>query len=144
MAPRLAIPCALLPGGRAPQAQTSGAAGLDLHSREDAWLYRRERRVIATGVRLAIPPGYAGLIRDRSGLARELGISVLGGVIDSDYRGEIKVILQSHGLEHHHIQPGDRIAQLLIVPVPAVELVEVEELDETARADSGFGSTGSA
>ena len=138
----LDIPCALEPGAHPPEQATEGAAGLDLRSVDHAWVYRGRRTAIRTGVRLAIPPGFVGLIRDRSGLAKRAGVSVLGGVIDSDYRGEISVILQSHGQEHLEVHPGDRIAQLLIIPIPAVRIREVDQLDETARGEGGFGSTG--
>ena len=140
----LDIPCVLEPGAHAPEQATEGAAGLDLRSVDHAWVYRGRRTVVRTGVRLAIPLGFVGLIRDRSGLAKRVGVSVLAGVIDSDYRGEISVILQSHGQEHLEIHPGDRIAQLLILPIPAVQIREVDQLDETARGEGGFGSTGLA
>ena len=93
---------------------------------------------------LAIPPGYVGLIHPRSGLAAKHGVTVLNapGTVDADYRGEIKVCLINHGQEPHTINPGDRIAQLVIQKVELPAFVETEHLDTTTRGESGFGSTG--
>ena len=97
-----------------------------------------------TGIAVAIPPGFAGLVLPRSGHARRHGIGVVNGpgLIDSGYRGEISVLLINHGEEAVGFGRGDRIAQLTIVPVPEVDWVEVDDLDETARGAGGFGSTG--
>ena len=122
-----------------------GDAAVDLHSRVDVSLQVGERAAVPTGVAVAIPVGYAGLVLPRSGHARRLGIGVVNGpgLIDSGYRGEVSVLLINHGSEEVRFARGDRIAQLAIVPVPAVDWVEVDDLDETARGGGGFGSTGS-
>lgn len=101
-----------------------------------------EKKVISTGIAMAIPEGYVGLIWDRSGLSTKCGLHRLAGVIDSTYRGEIKVCLINLSTENYLIQKGDKIAQLLIQPVPMCSLVEVDDLDETSRGDQGFGSSG--
>ncbi len=102
-----------------------------------------ERAMIGTGLALAIPPGYEGQVRPRSGLARD-GVTVVNspGTIDFDYRGECKVLLINHAMGPFTIEHGARIAQLVIAPVVQVELVEVDELTETTRGAGGFGSTG--
>ena len=122
-----------------------GDAGLDLRSAEDAVLQPFERKAISCGIALAIPRGYAGLVMPRSGLAAKHGISIVNapGLIDSDYRGEIKAILIN--LDPHEpfeIKRGDRIAQLVIVGIPVAELQESAELTETERGVGGFGSSG--
>lgn len=121
-----------------------GDAAVDLQSRVEVTLQPGERAAVPTGIAVAVPPGYAGFVLPRSGHARRAGIGVVNGpgLIDSGYRGEISVLLINHGGEPVTFRVGDRIAQLSIVPVPEVEWVEVEELDETARGDGGFGSTG--
>lgn len=119
-----------------------GDAGMDLRSAERTLLRPGSRARISTGVRVAIPDGYVGLIWPRSGLANDYGIDVLGGVIDASYRGEIGVVLVNHGGMTLFIDPGDRIAQLLIQPVVRAELVQVESLDATERGDGGFGHSG--
>ena len=97
-----------------------------------------------TGVALAIPEGLAGLVLPRSGLAARHGVGVVNspGLIDSGYRGEVKVLLVNHGAERVEFARGERIAQLLITPVPVIEMIEVDELDDTVRGSGGFGSTG--
>jgi dUTP pyrophosphatase len=97
---------------------------------------------VPTGLFLEIPPGYVGLVWPRSGLAVRHGIDTLAGVIDSDYRGEVKVVLANHGTEAFRIAPGDRIAQLLIQRVERGHFMRVDSLDATARGEGGFGSTG--
>lgn len=122
-----------------------GDAGLDLRSCEDAVLKPFERKAISCGIAVEIPDGYAGFVMPRSGLAARHGISLVNspGLIDSNYRGEIKAILVNlDAHEDFSISRGDRIAQLVIMAVPAVELSEVTELDETARGEGGFGSSG--
>lgn len=101
--------------------------------------------MISTGIAVAIPDGHAGLVAPRSGMAARHGISVVNGpgVVDAGYRGELKVILINHGPEPIELMRGDRIAQLLVVPVGMPELVEVEELPESSRGEGGFGSSGS-
>lgn len=130
----------------APAYQSPGAAGLDLSAavEEPIVLTPGERRLIPTGYAVAIPPGFEGQVRPRSGLALRHGVTVLNapGTIDSDFRGELRVLLVNHGSEAFVVKRGDRIAQLVICPVAEAELVEVEELSGTARGDGGYGSTG--
>jgi dUTP pyrophosphatase len=126
---------------------TDGAAGMDLHAVVDGvtMIYPFDRLLVNTGIRVAIPPGFEGQIRSRSGLALLSGIMVLNspGTIDSDYRGEIKVLLINLDPNIPFIfQRGERIAQLVIAPVVRAEVVETKNLDETTRGDGGFGSTG--
>ena len=122
-----------------------GDAGLDLRANEDVTLQPFERRLISTGLAIAIPEGYAGFVQPRSGLALKQGLSMANtpGLIDSHYRGELKVV--AINLDAHnaiHVERGERIAQLVIQQVPVVHLMEVEELDETDRGTGGFGSSG--
>ena len=121
-----------------------GDAGLDLYARYPMVLAPGERAAAATGMAAAIPPGCAGLIVPRSGLAARSGVGVVNapGLIDSGYRGEIKVVLINHGREVFEIARADRIAQLVIVPRAAPEIELVEHLDETERGPGGFGSSG--
>jgi len=127
-----------------PAYATDGAAGMDVVSAEDVRIAPRGRHAVATGIALAIPPGYEIQVRPRSGLALKHGITVPNtpGTIDSDYRGEVKVILINHGEEDFVIRRGDRVAQLVIAPVTRAGFDEVEMLDETPRGAGGFGSTG--
>ena len=127
-----------------PAYATDGAAGMDVVSAEDRVLNPGDRAAVATGLALAIPDGYEVQVRPRSGLAIKHGITVANapGTIDSDYRGEMKVILINHGLEPYEIRRGDRIAQAVLCPVVRASWLEVHELDETARGEGGFGSTG--
>lgn len=122
-----------------------GDAGLDLRAAEDVLLQPFERRLISTGLSVAIPDGYAGFVQPRSGLAIKQGLSILNtpGLVDAHYRGELKII--AINLDPNtpiQINKGDRIAQLVIQSVPNVRLVEVEELDATDRGSGGFGSSG--
>ena len=122
-----------------------GDAGLDLRSAEDLVLKPFERKAVSCGIAVAIPEGYAGFVMPRSGLAAKHGISIVNspGLIDSNYRGEIKAILVNLDASNDfEISKGDRIAQLVIMAVPPVELAEAEELDETVRGAGGFGSSG--
>ncbi|WP_144096642.1 dUTP diphosphatase [Croceicoccus sediminis] len=127
-----------------PSYATEGAAGMDVVSSEERILNPGDRAAVATGLAVAIPEGYEIQIRPRSGLALKHGITVPNtpGTIDSDYRGELKVILINHGLEPYKIRRGDRIAQAVLSPVVRASWLEVHELDETARGEGGFGSTG--
>ncbi|MEE4315863.1 dUTP diphosphatase [Erythrobacter dokdonensis] len=127
-----------------PAYATSGAAGMDVVSAEDVTLAPGARHAVATGLALAIPQGYEVQVRPRSGLALKHGITVPNtpGTIDSDYRGELKVILVNHGAEPFAIARGDRVAQLVLAPVVQAAWDEVAELDATERGDGGFGSTG--
>jgi dUTP pyrophosphatase len=127
-----------------PRYATPGAAGMDVLSAEDVTLAPGARHAVATGLSVAIPPGYEIQVRPRSGLALKHGISVPNtpGTIDSDYRGELKVILINHGAEPFAIHRGDRVAQLVLAPVTLAEWSEAAELDATERGAGGFGSTG--
>ena len=128
-----------------PRYQHAGDAGLDLPSRIDFTLEPGARATIPTGIAVAIPRGYAGFVLIRSGLASRHGIECVNspGLIDAGYRGEIAVVmLKTDKHEPFHIRRGDRIAQLVIQQVVEATLVQVHELDETARGDGGFGSTG--
>lgn len=127
-----------------PSYETSGSAGMDVRAAEAASIAPGTRALVGTGFAFAIPEGYEVQVRPRSGLALKKGVSVLNtpGTIDSDYRGEIKVILANLGEEQFVVERGDRIAQIVVAPVQRGNLVEVETLDETARGSGGFGSTG--
>jgi dUTP pyrophosphatase len=117
-------------------------AAFDLRSSEDCTLSPGERRVIKTGLKVAIPSGYAGLVWDRSGLAAKNTLHVLAGVIDSGYRGELGVVMVNLGREPFTVERNMRIAQMLIQPVANPKIIEVDELSQTARSEGGFGSTG--
>ncbi|MCE7795751.1 dUTP diphosphatase [Sphingobium sufflavum] len=127
-----------------PAYATDGAAGLDVVAAEDVTLVPMGRHAVATGFALAIPAGYEVQVRPRSGLALKHGISLPNtpGTIDSDYRGELKIIMINLGAEDFAIARGDRIAQLVVAPVQAAAFREVADLDATARGAGGFGSTG--
>lgn len=127
-----------------PAYASEGAAGMDVLAAEAVTLKTGQRHAVATGLSMAIPQGYEIQVRPRSGLALKHGITVPNtpGTIDSDYRGELKIILINHGSDDFPIARGDRIAQLVIAPVVQAEWEEVEELDETVRGEGGFGSTG--
>jgi dUTP pyrophosphatase len=128
-----------------PKYQHDADAGLDLPSRVDFVLEPGERATIPTGIAVAIPRGYAGLVLPRSGLAARHGIALVNspGLIDSGYRGEIAVVvINTDKREAFHIKKGDRIAQLVIQRVEEAALIQVDELDETTRGAGGFGSTG--
>ena len=127
-----------------PSYATHGAAGMDVVAAEDFDLLPGQRHAVATGFKVAIPEGYEIQVRPRSGLAFKHGITVPNtpGTIDSDYRGELKVLLINHGINIVPIRRGDRIAQLVPAAVTLAEFDEVAELCETARGDGGFGSTG--
>ncbi|EDL49488.1 dUTP diphosphatase [Erythrobacter sp. SD-21] len=127
-----------------PAYATEGAAGMDVLSAESVTLRPGQRHAVATGLAMAIPHGYEFQVRPRSGLALKHGISVPNtpGTIDSDYRGELKVILINHGADDFAIARGDRVAQLVLAPVTQAAFQEVDELDETTRGEGGFGSTG--
>ena len=131
-------------GASLPEYQSADAAGMDLRTSIAFELAPMERRLVPTGLRMAIPRGFEGQVRPRSGLALKHGISMVNapGTIDSDYRGEIGVLLINLGSESVSFQVGDRIAQLVICAVNQVTLVAAEELDETVRGAGGFGSTG--
>jgi dUTP pyrophosphatase len=127
-----------------PSYASSGAAGLDVVAAESVVLEPGGRHAVATGFAIAIPAGYEVQVRPRSGLALKNGITCLNapGTIDSDYRGEVKIILANLGQEPFHVVRGERIAQLVPAPVLRASFVEEEELGETQRGSGGFGSTG--
>ncbi len=127
-----------------PSYETTGAAGMDICAAESMNLRVGKRAAVPTGFAFAIPQGYEIQIRPRSGLALKNGITCLNtpGTIDSDYRGEIKVILANLGDEDFQVKTGDRIAQIVVAPVTQASMVEVDALDSTARGAGGFGSTG--
>ena len=147
MTERIGVRIKRLPHGRdldLPTYATDGAAGMDVVAAEAVTLKPGQRHAVATGLAVAIPDGYEIQVRPRSGLALKHGISVPNtpGTIDSDYRGELKVIMINHGTDDFPIARGDRIAQLVLAPVTQAEWDEVEELNDTARGSGGFGSTG--
>ena len=129
-----------------PAYETAGAAGLDLRAAiaEPLTLAPGARALIPTGLSMQLPGGFEGQVRPRSGLALRHGVTVLNapGTVDSDYRGEVSVVLINHGSESFTVTRGDRIAQLVIAPVSHVRLAEVATLEETARGAGGYGSTG--
>ena len=145
------VPIKRLPHGEGlplPAYETAQAAGMDLRAAvpeaEPLTLAPGERFMVPTGLAFALPPGFEGQVRPRSGLAFKSGVTCLNtpGTVDADYRGEVKVILINLGEEAVTIRRGDRIAQLIVAPVVQAQWVEVESLDETARGAGGFGSTG--
>lgn len=129
-----------------PRYESQQSAGMDLRAAlaGELTLKPGERQLIPTGLQVAIPPGFEGQIRPRSGLAFRQGITMLNtpGTIDSDYRGEVKVLAINHGSDDYVIKRGDRIAQMVISPVIQAKIVESEILDHTERNEGGFGSTG--
>jgi dUTP pyrophosphatase len=136
----------LRPGAQVPRYMTPAAAGLDLAAALEGavTLAPGDRAAIPTGLAVAIPPGFEGQVRARSGLARHQGITLANslGTIDADYRGEVSILLINHGREPYTVEPGERIAQLVIAPVVQAELIELDELPPTERGAGGFGSTG--
>jgi dUTP pyrophosphatase len=134
----------LRPEASLPSRAYPGDAGLDLAVCERVELLPGERALVSTGVAVAIPEGFAGFVQPRSGLAARHGITMVNspGLIDSGYRGEVKVVLLNTDRSETFVaEPGERIAQLVVLPVPELELVEVDELPETARGVRGFGSS---
>jgi dUTP pyrophosphatase len=140
----VSLPITLQEGATLPTYATAGAAGMDLACLENLDLQPMERKLVPTGIRIAVPQGYEAQVRPRSGLALRHGITVVNspGTIDSDYRGEIKLILINLGSEPVQFRKGERIGQLVLCPVARAELLVVESLDGTERGDGGFGSTG--
>ena len=138
----------LRPSAFLPERASAGAAGLDLRACIDEALVvePRARVAVPTGLAIELPAGHEGQVRPRSGLARKHGLTVLNapGTIDEDYRGEVQVLLVNLGSERCVIEPGERIAQLVVAPVTRVEVDEVGSLGETPRGAGGFGSTGRA
>lgn len=129
--------------GKIPKRQTNGSAGFDLCSNQNLLLKAGELGVaVTTGISLAIPEGYAGHIILRSGLNKNSKVFASQGLINSDYRGEIIVVMNNQSPVDFQIEEGDRIAQLVILKVPVVDFLKVSELDATERGEGGFGSTG--
>ena len=146
---RVPVEIRRLPGGEGvplPEYQSEHAAAMDIHAAvmEPVRLVPGEIALIPCGFAMAVPEGYEAQVRPRSGLAAKYGITMVNapGTIDADYRGEVKVPVINHGKEAFVIERGTRIAQMLVVPVPRVEWVEVAELPETKRGEGGFGHTG--
>lgn len=124
-----------------PKYSHDGDAGFDLYACEDVVLKPFERAVVPTGIKMAIPKGYVGLVWDKSGLASKHGLKTMGGVVDSGYRGEIGIVVKNLGKETITIHRQTKVAQMLIQPVHQA-VFEEAELDDTARGERGFGSTG--
>ncbi len=133
----------LRPDAHIPEQAYDGDAGLDLAACDPVVLSPGERAVVPTGLAVEIPDGYAGFVQPRSGLAARHGIGIVNspGLIDSGYRGEIRIVLLNTGGEAFSVEPGMRIAQLVVVPVASVRLVEVDELASSDRGSRGFGSS---
>lgn len=127
-----------------PSYQTAGAAGMDVCAATDCVVERGQRMLVPTGFSIAVPAGYEAQLRPRSGLALKFGITLLNtpGTIDSDYRGEVKIIVANFGAEDFVIRRGDRIAQMVIAPFERAAWIEVEELPPTQRGSGGFGHSG--
>lgn len=146
MSGKIGIKCVKQPGAALPVYKTSGAAGADVCAcmKEAVVLKKGERVLIGTGLQFEIPEGYEIQVRPRSGLAFKNGVTVLNtpGTIDSDYRGELKVLLYNAGDEDFTVNNGDRIAQIVVAPVTIGDFIESSSVSETERADGGFGSTG--
>jgi len=132
----------LTPTAQAPVRQSDQAAGYDLHLDEDLVLFPNERKLVSTGIAVAIPYGYYGRIAPRSSLAVKKYIDIGAGVVDSDYRGEVKVLMIYSGKERLSLERGDRIAQLILEKITLPEIEIVSTLDSTERGAGGFGSTG--
>jgi len=127
---------------KVPSYAHEGDAGMDIYSNEDLMLKAGERSLISTGIAMEIPKGYVGLVWDKSGLATKYGIKTKAGVVDSGYRGEVKIALINLGKEDFRIEKGMKIAQMLIQEVHSPKIIEVDELDDSSRGHGGFGSTG--
>ena len=125
-----------------PKYAKPGDAGMDFYSNEEVILEPNQRKLISTGISMAIPEGYVGLFWDKSGIASKFGIKTMAGVIDSGYRGEIKILLHNLSTEKFEVKKGMKIAQMLIQPVEQKQIIEVDLLDQTERGEGGFGSTG--
>lgn len=134
----------LHPDAKLPEYKTDGSVGMDLFSCGNYTVYAQEQELVGTGIAIAIPKGYEGQVRPRSGLAAEYEISITNspGTIDSDYRGEIQVILRNNSPDDFEVKKGDRIAQIVFKKVEIAKILEVGNLDNTTRGEGGFGSTG--
>lgn len=149
MTESVAVDVQVLPEGRGlplPTYMTSSAAGCDLYAAvdDDVSIAPGQRKLISTGIAIAVPPGYEAQVRPRSGLALTYGVTCLNspGTIDSDYRGPVSVIIVNHGSDTFVVRRGDRIAQLIVARVAQADFHPVERLDSTERGPAGFGSTG--
>jgi len=131
----------MIPGAKIPAYAHSGDAGMDLFSCAEMILAPGETKPVPTGIQMAIPAGYVGLVWDKSGISLK-GVHRLAGVVDAGYRGEVRVVMVNLGTERFEIKPGMKIAQMLIQPVEAPTIVESDTLDDTLRGEGGFGSTG--
>lgn len=127
---------------RLPTKANESDAGWDLYASEDVIIEPSQTQTVGTNIAMAIPDGYVGLIWDRSGMATKRGVHRFAGVIDSGYRGEIKVCLWNSSKEHCIINKGDRMAQILFQPVPPLPMIEVQDINTTSRGVKGFGSSG--
>jgi dUTP pyrophosphatase len=136
------IPTRVGETGSLPEYSSTGAAGADLRASEALEIAPGARAAVPTALRLQIPPGHVGLVWPRSGLAVRHGIDPLAGVVDSDYRGEVRVVLVNHGEEPFRVEKGDRIAQLLVQKEERAAFAAVASIDVTDRGESGFGSSG--
>ena len=125
-----------------PQYANEHDAGMDFFSNEECIIKPGERKLLSTGISMAIPQGQVGLICDKSGLAVKHGLKTMAGVVDSGYRGEIKIVVHNLSDKDYLVEKGNKIAQMLIQRIEQKELLEVEELDETQRGEGGFGSSG--
>lgn len=132
----------LTPNAKIPEYACQDDAGFDLFATENIEIKPQERVQIKTGLAMQIPPGFVGLIWDKSGLSHNQGLKTLGGVVDSGYRGEIKVGLVNLSTENYTIEAGHKVAQMIIQKKELCEIEEVTELDESDRGEGGFGSTG--
>lgn len=132
------------PGHPLPEYATPGSAGMDLRADEQVVLHKGEYASVGTGLYMEIPEGYEGQVRPRSGLAAKHGVTLLNapGTIDSDYRGELRVLLINHGERPFTIDPGDRIAQIVFAPVERAQIRESLQFSPSSRDSGGFGSTG--
>jgi len=127
---------------KVPSFANEGDAGMDLYASEDMEVARGEIKAVPTGVKMELPKGYVALIWDKSGIALKSGIKTMGGVLDSGYRGEIKVIVTNLSDEVFEVKKGDKVAQMLIQKVESPEVEITEDLSDSERGDGGFGSTG--
>ncbi|MEX2145057.1 MAG: dUTP diphosphatase [Candidatus Spechtbacterales bacterium] len=131
------------PSAKLPSYSYEGDAGMDLFSFEDVNLEAGGKALIATGIKVAIPKGYAGFVWDKSGIAVKHHIKTMAGVIDSNYRGELKIALTNLGKSAYQIKKGEKIAQLIVKPVASVDITEVQNIEtDTERGEGGFGSSG--
>jgi len=132
----------LVPEAILPKQMHEGDAGFDLYASEGVVIPPKGRVAVKTGIAIAFPPGHAMFIKDRSGLAVRHGITTMAGIIDAGYRGEYMVVLYNTTDEPYEIEQGHRIAQALLVPLPEIEILEVDALEASSRGEGGLGSTG--